>query len=67
VKNHAITRREFTKGMLAAGAVVGLGGLPGCSAPQKDTLKLVGLQLYTLRQLTQTDFVGTLKKVALMG
>jgi sugar phosphate isomerase/epimerase len=65
-----ITRRDFTKG-LAAGALLGAGGLITAnsieSQSQKSNRTPVGLQLYTVRDLTGKDFSGTLKKVAEIG
>lgn len=66
MKEYQMTRREFTKGLLAAATVMGLTGYIGMGC-RKSTLDLVALQLYTLRDLTKDDFSGTLKKVAEIG
>ncbi len=66
MKANNISRRDFGKHMAAAGAALGL-GLTGCSAPQAKKETLVGIQLYTVRELTKEDFAGTLRKVAGIG
>lgn len=71
MKKDEITRRDFT-GKLAAGALFGIGGLMAqCTTMkvkhQKGKQTQVGLQLYTVRDLTKKDFAGTLKQVAQIG
>lgn len=65
----SMNRREFSKSILAAGAVVTLPATlgTGCDKSAIKTENLVGLQLYSLREFSQNDFPGTLKKVAKMG
>ncbi len=58
-----VTRREFGKSMLAAGAA-GFLGLRCNTVQQKLP---IGIQLYTLRDLMREDFRGTIEKVAAMG
>lgn len=69
MNDQMINRRDFSKSILAAGAAltlpVTLGS--GCSKPAIRTENLVGIQLYTLREYSQHDFPGTVKKVADMG
>lgn len=61
-------RREFLKTSLLAGAgtVVGAGLLTQC-AEKTTPKKIIGLQLYSLREAMQNDVPGTLKKAADMG
>jgi sugar phosphate isomerase/epimerase len=68
-----ISRREFARQIAVAGSsVVGLNAISQISLSaaenkEKGNLSLVGLQLYTVRDLTKKDFAGTLKKVAEIG
>jgi sugar phosphate isomerase/epimerase len=61
-----MTRREFSKTILAAAAAASLPSAfnTSCGPAEKLTQKYVALQLYTLRDLAQVDFGGTLQKVA---
>lgn len=61
-------RRSFLKTSLLAGAgtLVGAGLLTQC-AEKKPPKKIIGLQLYSLREAMSTDPAGTLAKVADMG
>ena len=61
-----ISRREFGKRAAIAGAALGALGLAGCAAPKKEATP-ISIQLYTVRELTSQDFVGTLRKVAAIG
>jgi sugar phosphate isomerase/epimerase len=60
-------RREFIKttGLAAAGVLI----LPACSTGTTvaESVKPIGLQLYTLRNELSKDLTGTLKKVAEVG
>jgi len=68
-----ISRRDFSRQLaVASSAVLGLGSISKFhfSAAEKENqgnLSFVGLQLYTVRDLTKKDFAGTLKKVAEIG
>lgn len=60
-----IKRRTFVKSMAAISAI-------GLVAPSKlfsatKTKQLIGIQLYTLRELVKQDFTGTLSKLAKIG
>jgi len=59
-------RRDF---LLAAGLAVGTLALPrsGRSAAVRVGFGPIGLQLYTVRKAMQSDFDGTLKRVAAVG
>lgn len=67
-------RLEFIKkslyaaaGVVAGGAAVsGLASLTGCSEQEKAA-KIIGLQLYSLRDMASQDVVSTVAKVAAMG
>ncbi|MBN2089903.1 TIM barrel protein [candidate division KSB1 bacterium] len=67
--NQSMNRRDFSKSILAAGAALTLPATfgTGCGKPAIKTKNLVGIQLYTLREFSQNDFPGTVKKVAEMG
>jgi sugar phosphate isomerase/epimerase len=69
MKNQSISRREFAKGIVSAGAALGLGSLVinGCAKPVAPKETPVGIQLYTVRDLLQADFTGTLRQVAAIG
>ena len=62
-------RRDFLH--IAGGAVLGATELPGLSSgsmlPGSQKLKNIGLQLYTVRDLMNDDFEGTIEKVAALG
>ncbi|CDN31415.1 Sugar phosphate isomerase/epimerase [Mucinivorans hirudinis] len=65
-------KQGITKAMGVAVATVGLSGILGaalssCNENPPKTQKVVGLQLYSLRDSMATDPVGTLKAVADMG
>ena len=63
------TRRSFlaTLGVTAIG-LVGVNASAACATiPARRKLSKVGLQLYTVRDLMQADFPGTLAKVAAAG
>ena len=70
MKKKNMTRRTCISSMIAL-ATLGLGNLTNmnCSGMKKtkSTLDLVGIQLYTLRDLMKDDFKGTIKKVADIG
>jgi sugar phosphate isomerase/epimerase len=69
MKKDKITRRDFT-GKIVGGALLGIGGFMAAhteSEAQKGKQTSVGLQLYTVRELTGKDFAGTLKQVAQIG
>ncbi len=61
-----MTRREFSKAILAAAAAASLPSVlsTSCGPGGKLTQKYVALQLYTVRDLAEVDFGGTLQKVA---
>ena len=59
-----LSRRDFIR---LSGAV-GLGAaLPTPYPPPADKLKRIGIQLYTVRQALDTDFAGTLERLAAIG
>ncbi len=58
-----ITRREFGKTMAAASAVLSFGSF---SRATEEPLP-IGIQLYTVRDLTRENFKDTLKRVADIG
>lgn len=70
-----MNRRQFMKrsAAVAAGTVVaasglsGLLGLSGCSSDKGKKGKIIGLQLYSLRDAMGQDVPGTLKLVSEMG
>lgn len=64
------SRRHFIQGLCAAGAAAS--PLAGCASMSNGTFfgrhRLpVGIQLYTLGELTRTDLEGTLRQVAAIG
>lgn len=61
-------RREFLKKSLLAGAgtVIGAGLFSQCTVPEAKK-KIIGLQLYSLRDAMKENVPETLKKVAQMG
>lgn len=59
-----MNRRNFMKGLAAAGVLTAAG--LGSRARAASKLP-IGIQLYTVRDLTRDDFQGTLKKVADIG
>ncbi len=69
MNKQAISRREFTKSLVTAGAAVGLGSLAmgSCAKPVANKETPIGIQLYTVRDLLQADFTGTLRQVAAIG
>lgn len=70
MKKSTLDRRSFlgtTAAFTAAGAVSALTGMHSVYAASKSKNLPVGLQLYTLRDIMQKDFTGTLKKVAEIG
>ncbi|MEW5978143.1 MAG: sugar phosphate isomerase/epimerase [Acidobacteriota bacterium] len=63
-----INRREFGQAMASAGgALLGSTLLGGWARPSPTEKTPVALQLYTVRDLIQADFTGTLKKVSKIG
>jgi len=66
-RNTMINRRDFLKqaSLLVAGGVVGSSFFSGCveAAPKK----LLGLQLYSIRDAMAEDMFGSLKKVSDLG
>ena len=65
-KNKVISRRSFIKtSTFTAASAALLGG--SNLAFGKNTLKTIGVQLYTVRNEMQKDFDGTLKTVAALG
>ncbi|MCE5252585.1 sugar phosphate isomerase/epimerase [bacterium] len=71
MRNDRYTRREFTARSAAVISAVGFGSFippeKSQAAEKQPKTAPVGLQLYTLRELTEKDFTGTLKKVAAIG
>ncbi len=64
----SMTRRNFSKTIAAGvGGLAGLQSLREASAGSKNRKLPVGLQLYTLRDLMQKDFSGTVSQVAKIG
>lgn len=59
-----LNRREFIKNSSAAVAASMV--LPSCVFPSKPG-KIIGIQLYTLRDQVNEDFLGTLNKIAKIG
>jgi sugar phosphate isomerase/epimerase len=68
-----ISRREFGRHLALAGTaalswqVLDSSELFAAPKSGENTLSLVGLQLYTVRDLASKDFTGTLQKVAEIG
>lgn len=62
--NTSISRREFGKSLAALGAALTLGASSKLFA---ENHLPIGIQLYTVRDLTAKDFKGTLEKVAQIG
>lgn len=70
-----IDRRSFVRRAAAYGGLIATGGaLSACAsaggaAPRIDAInrRPIGLQLYTVRDQLQSDFVGTLERVAEIG
>src|SRR5690242_977373 len=70
-----LDRRAFLKGMAAMGGAVLASGCAGGSlaqagGPAASALPLrdrMGIQLYTVRDLTPTDYEGTLEKIREIG
>ena len=66
-----MNRKDFLKsfGLLAAGATTGFGRISQVQATtlQQPRNKVIGLQLWSVRQLMNQDVVGTLKGVADCG
>jgi sugar phosphate isomerase/epimerase len=58
-------RRAFLKGMTMAGGALALAG--GSLAQAANWKAQIGLELYTVRNLTPKDYEGTLAKVAEIG
>ncbi|MCD4771879.1 MAG: sugar phosphate isomerase/epimerase, partial [Bacteroidales bacterium] len=59
-------RRTFIKSIAAISAASMIFPLEMCSFPESKN-KLIGLQLYSVRDLMKDDLYGTLKKVAKIG
>ena len=55
-----LSRRNFVRTIVAAAAME-------MAPASSEKLRAIGLQLYTVRDLLNSDFEGTLKKVALLG
>jgi len=62
--NH--NRREFLKHMTVAGGALALAG-SAAKAAAPEWKKQIGLEMYTVRDLTAKDYEGTLAKVAEIG
>jgi sugar phosphate isomerase/epimerase len=61
------TRREFLRDS-ALGSATLVAGLTACGAPRSEETAIEpGLQLYTVRDLLESDFAGTLQAVAELG
>jgi sugar phosphate isomerase/epimerase len=60
-----MTRRDALK--LTAGAVAALGGAPAMLGDQAKKRIPIGVQLYSVRDVTAKDFDGAMKQVAEMG
>ena len=58
------SRRGFLAALVAFAAASGVGDLASLAASR---LKLIGVQLYTVRDLLQRDFEGTLARLAAIG
>src|SRR6266498_2725630 len=58
------SRRGFLAALAALAAASGVGDLAALAASR---LKLIGVQLYTVRDLLQRDFEGTLARLAAIG
>lgn len=71
----AIDRRSFVRtaaafgGLLAAGGALSACASTGGPAPRIDAInrRQIGLQLYTVRDQLQSDFAGTLERLAEIG
>ena len=65
------TRREFlydaTVASVAAMAAGHVGSLAAAQAGDSPWRSRIGLELYTVRDLMETDYVGVLEKVAAIG
>jgi sugar phosphate isomerase/epimerase len=63
---HALNRRTFLK---TAGTAAAVSLLPGQSlwAASQHKVSPIGVQLYTVRDLTKNDFEGTIARVAQIG
>ncbi len=68
MNGNPITRRDFGKQLMVAGAAATLSAsfLQGCGSRTKSKLP-IALQLYTVRDLMKDDFPGTLTQVAKIG
>ena len=64
-ENRMIDRRAFVGSVTAALAAAGIS--PSLIPHLSSRIQLIGLQLYTVRNLMKTDFEGTLTKVAEIG
>ncbi len=64
----SLSRRDFTKRILAAGATMSAGilSLTGCNMKNNKQIP-IGIQLYTVRDHLKNDFTGTVKKIAEIG
>lgn len=60
-------RRTFLQALGAAGLAAALPGSLSARTPARERLGAIGLQLYTMRDLMQQDFEGTLARVAEVG
>ncbi len=61
--NATMNRRDFVKGLAATGALT----FAGLGTTRAASNLPIGIQLYTVRDLSGKDFKGTLKKVAEIG
>jgi len=59
-------RRDFLKQLASAGGALAFGASTGLAAAT-DWKKQIGLEMYTVRDLTPKDYEGTLAKVAEIG
>ncbi len=62
---NGMTRRNFIGSLTAAGSLLTLGRFS--TAAQSASSLPIGIQLYTVRNLSSKDFTGTLEKVAAIG
>ncbi len=60
-------RRKFIRSTAIASAALAANPLQFCAAPKRAGSAEIGLQVYTLRDLINTDMEGTLAKVASLG
>ena len=63
--NNGMERREFVRVMASAGVAIACSGMR--RPPHAARLDRIGLQLYTVRDVLEHDFEGTLARVAEIG